>query len=155
MNAPAPNPPQQRVVVANPLAGGWWSRNWKWFVPFMFVCMTVMFVIGGVLAITDAFGRVREHPVYLEALERVRSDKRVAAALGEPIETGWAFSGDFDDKLGRGGVRFNIEGPSDAASVLVQARRADGTWHIDTLHVYPRNAPAGQQTIVLIPKPAE
>ena len=128
---------------------GWWSRNWKWFVPFMCVCMTVFFCLGGILAITDAFGRLRHHPVYADALQRVRADQRVIAQLGQPIEPGWAHSGEVDDGRGQAAMVFNIAGPNGTGTVRLQARRADGAWRLDQLTVFTRTG-VGESEIAVV-----
>src|SRR5436853_5939931 len=62
--------------------GGWWSRNWKWFVPtgcFTFIALGVLFVVCIVLFV---FGVLKSTDVYKTAVAGAKDEQRVSAARG-------------------------------------------------------------------------
>jgi len=123
----------QVVPAARPR--GWWSRNWKWFVPIaLFVSLLVC--AGVVFA---ALSRHKWSEPYLKALEKVQATPQVAAKLGEPI-TGVFWpppSGEVqvDDGGGEAHLAFSVLGPNGKADVQTQARRIAGTWGLSLLVV--------------------
>src|SRR4051812_50045158 len=80
--------------------GGWWSRNWKWFVPVgcLSLLATCGCCIGGSLLFT--FNAVKSSRAYQEGVARAKADPDVQKALGTPVEAG-------------GVVPINAPGPED------------------------------------------
>src|SRR4051812_4624919 len=97
MDSPTPPPVPPPVPNAGPVppagpapaaARGWWSRNWKWFVPTG--CLTLVVInialVGGIIMLV--FGAMKSSDVYKAALHRAKADPRVVEALGKPIKDG-------------------------------------------------------------------
>ena len=80
MSYSSPPPPPQ----------GWWSQNWKWFVPTLGCvgCVLPLVLFGGCIAaiIGGAATMGKNSPVYTQGLARARANPAVIAQLGEPIE---------------------------------------------------------------------
>jgi len=63
---------------------GWFSRNWKWFVP---VLILSIIVAGGGGYAGWFFQRVLGHEAYKHVMSKIRENKDIIARLGEPIKT--------------------------------------------------------------------
>src|SRR3954468_16310911 len=89
MDTPPPIPPASSTPPPVPAAKrGWWSRNWKWFVPVGCLSLFVLFA-GFIAAIClFVFTVLKSTDVYKEALVRAKADPAVVQALGEPIKEG-------------------------------------------------------------------
>ncbi|MDQ6810149.1 MAG: cytochrome c oxidase assembly factor 1 family protein, partial [Verrucomicrobiota bacterium] len=86
LNAPTSPPPS----APQP---GWWSRNWKWFVPtgcLTFVLLGAAFVAVIVVLV---FGALKSTDVYKTAVARAKANQEVRTALGDPIVEGMFLSG--------------------------------------------------------------
>lgn len=111
---PAPTtPPATRA--------GWWSRNWKWFVPtgcLTFIALIVAFVA---CIIVFVFGLMKSTDVYTTAVARARSNPQAIAALGTPMKEGLFLSGNT-----------HVDGASGTADLAipipVRRARARFTW---------------------------
>ncbi|MDA9308128.1 cytochrome c oxidase assembly factor Coa1 family protein, partial [Flavobacteriaceae bacterium] len=69
----------------------WWKRNWKWFVPLSGILLIILTVfitsgMGGIGA--DLAQAYSDTELYENALEKVKTDQKVAELLGEiePID---------------------------------------------------------------------
>jgi len=121
-----------QAAFGNERCCGWWARNWKWFVPALFLgcflalcgCCSGMFLFF--------FSSIESSEPYKLALERVKADTVVVERLGEPIEgIRWPLpSGNvyIEDGRGEANIEFNIEGPKGQAHVSTQARCVAGAW---------------------------
>src|SRR5437868_3379313 len=103
--------------------GGWWSRNWKWFVPVG--CLTLLATCGccmGGIFFTGATAVSRSR-AYQEALTRAKADPDVQKALGTPIEAGWMnqFSSVSQGGQTRTEARIPLKGPKGEAALFVRA----------------------------------
>jgi hypothetical protein len=111
---------------------------------FLIGC-SVIIVLGlaFVAALTFfVFGAIKKSPVYVQALNRVRNDARVQAALGTPIKDGFWVTGHIE--TGNGGnatISFPISGPNAKASVRAVASLSGQTWEFTTLEVKPDHGP--------------
>ena len=119
---------------------GWWSRNWRWFVPTMLLGSVVL--CGGCcLGIVGAIvGVLKSSEPYQMALEHVQNDPKVIEQLGEPIEeSGWFPSGEVNvnNGSGRAGLYFHVAGPRGKGTVHVEARRIGGRWGLTLLEITP------------------
>ena len=133
---PAPQP--QPVPQAQPQPAGWWSRNWKWFVPTG-CCLTPL-VLGGALAafiILVVFGALKQTDVYQTALARAKADQRVTTALGTPIEEGWYLSGNtqMSGSSGEADLTIPISGPKGKGTIYAVATKSAGEWTYSKLVV--------------------
>jgi len=129
-NAGGFEPPKRR---------GWWSRNWIWFVPTMFLVM-VIFCCGCPLGILFAFyGAIFNSEPFLGAMQKVQADPAVRQELGQPIEmVYWPPPNariEIKDDRGEADMHWEIEGPKGRARAHVTARMIDGQWGIVVLEV--------------------
>ena len=133
---PAPQP--QPGPAAHPQPAGWWSRNWKWFVPTG-CCLTPL-VLGGAFAafiILVVFGALKQTDVYQTALARAKADPRVTNALGTPIEEGWLLSGNtnVNGSSGDADLSIPISGPKGKGTIYTVATKSAGEWKYSKLVV--------------------
>lgn len=128
MNHPDMNPPQQK---------GWFSRNWKWFVPVGCLSMVVMAVAVVAAIIFFIFGAMKSSDVYQQALAKARSNPDVVRELGEPIETGWLMSGSINvsGDSGNADMKIPVSGPKKSGAVYAVAIKRLGKWDFSTLEV--------------------
>ena len=82
-----------------PLPGqnaGWYSRNWKWFIPALcvvaFVCTAISFACVMVMV---SLG-MKSLGAYKIAVQRAEADPKVTAAIGTPAKEGWFIGGSFN-----------------------------------------------------------
>jgi PAN domain-containing protein/cytochrome oxidase complex assembly protein 1 len=126
--------------------GGWWSRNWKWFVPVgcLSLLATCGCCIGG--SVLFAANAVKGSHAYQEALSRAKADPDVQKALGTPIEAGWMTQ--FNANASGGEVitsaRIPISGPKGEGAVFVKS-----TEHGQTLTFQQLDVVIGHQVIHL------
>src|SRR5947207_2453356 len=125
-------------VVPNQSRPGWWSLNWKWFVPTG-CCLTPLVLVGGFAAflILVVFGAMKQTDVYKIAVARAKADSRVIAALGTPIQEGWYLSGNTNVNGGSGDADLSIplSGPKGKATVYAVATKSGGEWSYSKLQV--------------------
>jgi hypothetical protein len=103
--------------------GGWWSRNWKWFVPVG--CLSLLATCGCCIGGTFLFGvnMVKGSRAYQEALTRAKADPDVQAALGTPIEAGLMtqFSANSSGGETQTSARIPISGPKGEGAIFVKS----------------------------------
>lgn len=141
-SAMEPTPPPPPFTPAPPAAApppqGWWSRNWKWFVPTG-CCLTPLVLGGafGAFVILVVFGAMKQTDVYKTAVARAKADQRVTAALGTPIEEGWYLSGNTNVSGGSGDADLTIpiSGPNGKGTIYVVATKSGGEWKYSKLSV--------------------
>src|SRR5437016_5052672 len=113
-STPPPIPPTTPPpFTPQPPRGGWWSRNWKWFVPtgcFTFILLVVILVVCIVFFV---FSVLKSSDAYKTALDRAKNDQRVVAALGTPIRDGMVPSGNtkVNGSSGEANLAIPISGP--------------------------------------------
>jgi len=127
---PPPAPPSPRP--------GWWSRNWKWFVPTG-CCLTPL-VLGGcavAFLVLVVFGALKQSDAYKLAVARAKSDPRVTAALGTPIGEGWYLSGhtNVNGASGDADLSIPISGPKGKGTIYAVATKSGGEWSYSKLQV--------------------
>ena len=122
--APAPRP-------------GWWSRNWKWFVPVGCLTMIALVVVffAGIMLIV--FGAMKSSDAYKTAVARAKANTEVVAALGTPIDEGMFVSGktNVDGSSGEANLTIPISGPKGSAKIYAVATKRAGRWSYSTLEV--------------------
>ena len=116
---------------------GWWSRNWKWFVPtgcLAFVGLVVAFVLCIVVFV---FSVLKSTDVYKTAVARAKANREVVAALGTPIKEGMFLSGNThaDGASGAADISIPISGPKGKGTIYVVATKSAGVWNYSTLTV--------------------
>jgi hypothetical protein len=126
---------------------GWFSRNWKWFLPVG--CLVPMLCCGTFGAVTylGVSKLITESPVFKLALEKAEKNPEVATTLGTPLHAGFGVSGSLNETNGDGNADFSIplEGPKGKGSLVVRATGRNGKWDYATLQVE-----AGGKTIELL-----
>lgn len=124
----------------------WFGRNWKWFVPTLFIGVVVLMV--GVLAmfVTTLFGFMKSSDVYKEALARSKTSPAVVRALGSPVKDGFFFTGNINvastssfpgtnTSTGNANLQIPISGPRGKAVIYAVAKKANGKWTFQKLTV--------------------
>jgi hypothetical protein len=118
-----------------PRRRGWWSRNWKWFVPVG--CLGL--VLLGALAAAGLFfgivGGIKRSEVFEMALERARSSPAAVEALGEPIEPGWWVSGSVNvsGPSGEASLAAPVSGPTGEGKLYAEGVKEAGEWRLTLL----------------------
>lgn len=128
----------------------WWQRNWKWCVPVL-VTMLLGLCLGAVAALVmGLMGVMKSSTPYRDAVQAAQHDPQVAAALGEPVEPGWFFSGNISTTNDRGeaALQIPLRGPHGKADLVVEGTKTGGQWRYSTLQVQPDD---GQPPIDLQP----
>lgn len=120
-----------------PRRRNWFERNWKWLVPLAFVgvVVTVLVFVGSIVFFVLSL--MKSSWACSEGLALARSDQRVVAALGEPIEVGWFVTGNVFTTGGSGEADLSIplRGPDGTARLYVVAHKMDGEWHFASARV--------------------
>jgi len=104
-------------------------------------------VVIGVAAIAAlvifVFSVIKRSDVYRDALEKVRNDQRVVAALGDPINPGFWVTGNVDVKNQKGTADFTfpVTGPKGRATVKASASTDGSKWEFSELVVTPSSGP--------------
>ena len=127
---PASHPPPPRP--------GWWSRNWKWFVPTG-CCLTPLVLLAAFVAflVFVVAGVLKQSDPYKNAVARAKADTRVTSALGTPISEGWFVSGNVNTNLGGGdaNLTIHISGPKGKGTITAVATKSGGEWTYSKLEV--------------------
>ena len=138
METTPPPPPGYSTAAATPPPRGWWSRNWKWFVPTG-CCLTPLVLGGAFVAflVLVIFGALKQTDVYKTAVARAKSNPQVIAALGQPIEEGWFLSGSTETSGGSGtaNISIPISGPKGKGTIYAEATKSAGEWNYSKLVV--------------------
>ena len=123
---------------------GWWSRNWKWFLPtgcclgslIGIVLAIVIFGVGIFGLITGVSKILKTSEPYQTALARAKANEKVVAALGTPIEDGFP-SGSVNTNNDSGDADLNVSltGPKGKGTLYVVGTRARGTWTYSKMSV--------------------
>lgn len=132
------NKSPMETVAQTQVRPGWWSRNWKWFVPTG-CCLTPLVLGGAFVAflVVVIFGAMKQSDVYKMAVARAKADSRVIAALGTPIEEGWYLSGNTSVNGGSGDADLSIpiSGPKGKGTIYAVAKKSGGEWTYSKLAV--------------------
>ena len=131
------NQPQSQANPSVQPPGGWWSRNWRWFVPVG----SAVFVLGGVgffvAIIALVFGMMKSTEVYETALFEAQTNPAVIEYLGNRIEDGLIFTGNMEvnPSSGYADIVIPISGKKGSASLYVKAEKVAGSWQYQTMQV--------------------
>jgi hypothetical protein len=100
----------------------------------LMVVVVAGFVGGIFFFIMSSF---KSSPVYQQAMDAVRSDRSVAAALGTPIDSGWLITGSISEQglSGDADLIIPISGPRRGGTLYASARKGNGIWQFYTLAV--------------------
>src|SRR4051812_24052314 len=117
--------------------GGWWSRNWKWFVPVGCVSLLAMCGCCGFGVFFLTVNAVKNSHAYAEAVKRAKEDPDVQKALGTPIETGWQTQLNTNLRGGQSvtSARIPLSGPKGEGTLFVKATEKGSTLTFQQLDV--------------------
>jgi len=132
-----PLTPAESPNAMPPPRPGWWSRNWKWFVPVG--CLTMVAIGAGFVAVIvyAAAGMMKSSDAYKLALEKARSNVQVQQRLGTPIEPGFFVSGSVNvaGSSGKADLTIPIKGPKGEGTIYVDATKFANEWKFNRLEV--------------------
>ena len=123
---------------------GWWSRNWKWFVPTGCCLGTLLGLILAVavfgFSIFAIFSGVsaalKSSEPYKVAVARAHADARVATALGTPLEEGFPMGSiNTNNDTGDVDLKIPISGPKGKGTIYVAGTRSGATWTYSKMSV--------------------
>lgn len=141
----APTPPQSSAPASSvtPPWPGWWSRNWKWFVPtgcFTLLLLGAAFIT---LIVVTVFAAMKSTDAYKTATARAKANDKVRAALGTPIKERIFLSGktNVEGSSGTTEMSIPISGPKGKGTIYVIGRKTAGRWSYSTLEVEVPNRP--------------
>jgi hypothetical protein len=137
------NAPMEPQMQSQP-APGWWSRNWKWFVPTG-CCLGTL--LGLILAIA-VFGfsifaifsgvsaALKGSEPYKVAVARAQANDKVTTALGKPLDEGFP-TGSINTHNNTGDVDLSIpiSGPKGKGTIYVVGTKSGGTWTYSRMSV--------------------
>ena len=118
-------------------APGWWSRNWKWFVPTGCCLGTLLGLILAVavfgFSIFAIFSGVsaalKSSEPYKVAVARAKADAKVATALGKPLDEGFPMGSiNTQNDIGDVDLKIPISGPKGKGTIYVVGTKSAGTW---------------------------
>ena len=129
-------PPQTSDSVSAPRPG-WWSRNWKWFVPTGCLAIVAMIAAFVAMIVIIVFGALKSTDVYKNAVARAKADPAVIDALGTPVKEGMFLSGSTSTTgpSGEAELSIPISGPKGEATIYVVAKKSAGEWTYERLVV--------------------
>ena len=116
---------------------GWWSRNWKWFVPAGCLTLILLFCLFIALIFTVVMGSMKSSDAYKQAVAKAKANPEVVAKLGAPIEEGWFVSGNINvqNNSGNADLQIPISGPRGKAVIHAVASKTAGKWEYSRLTV--------------------
>jgi hypothetical protein len=132
LNATFPGPEQK--------PRGWWSRNWKWFVPTVLLTMILICCGGPVGIVYFAFSKLYNSEAYKMTMQKIATSEELKQELGQPIENVLNPPPSFrieenPDGRGEADARWEIEGPKGRGKAHVIARMNDNKWEIIKIEV--------------------
>jgi hypothetical protein len=123
---------------------GWWSRNWKWFLPTgcclgTLLCLILAVAVFGfsIFAIfSGVSAALKGSEPYKVAVARAKADDKVTTALGTPLSEGFP-TGSINTNNDKGDVDFSIpiSGPKGKGTIYVVGTRSGGTWTYSKMSV--------------------
>jgi hypothetical protein len=137
------NAPMETPMQGQP-APGWWSRNWKWFLPTGCCLGTLLGLILAVavfgFSIFAIFSGVsaalKSSEPYRVAVARAKADAKVATALGKPLEEGFPMGTiNTNNNTGDIDISIPISGPKGKGTIYVVGTRSGGTWTYSKMSV--------------------
>ena len=120
----------------------WWKRHWKWFIPITgtILISIVIFFLSGLDGITADFTQAyADTELYENALQKVKSDKRVTELLGEiePIDKLAILEGSVKYSLDNKTVNTSIrlKSTKGKAKMDITATRIDNKWDYEKINL--------------------
>jgi hypothetical protein len=105
---------------------GWFSRNWKWLVPTLFI----VFLVFPLALLASVFAAMKNSDAAKESVLRAQKNALVVQKLGTPIKEGWLVSGSINTSTtsGDADLAVPISGPKGQGKVYVTAHKGAGAW---------------------------
>ena len=99
------------------------------------------------------FASIRSATPYKDAITRAKSDPRVIAALGSPIEAGFWMTGSMktENDSGSANITIPISGPKQSARIAIVGYKTAGRWSYTQMVVTPER---GDPINLLVPPDA-
>jgi hypothetical protein len=123
---------------------GWWSRNWKWFLPtgcclgtlLGIVLAIAVFGVGIVGLISGVSKILKSSEPYQTAVARAKANEKVTAALGIPMEEGFPLGKvNTNNDDGDADLSIPLTGPKGKGTIYVVGTRSQGTWTYSKMSV--------------------
>ncbi|MGH9669098.1 MAG: cytochrome c oxidase assembly factor Coa1 family protein [Terriglobales bacterium] len=116
---------------------GWWSRNWKWFVPVGCLTLILLFCLFIGLIFSVVLTSMKSSDAYKQAVAKARANPTVVEKLGTPIEEGLFVTGNINvqNNSGDADLQIPISGPKGKAVIHAVARKSAGTWEYSRLTI--------------------
>ena len=120
---------------------GWWSRNWKWFVPV--VCIGAFVVCIGCIVLLVVVIRgasselIKSTDVCRMAMTQLQANAQAVEALGTPIEIGAGVGGSYEvtGPSGSADLSIPVSGPKGSGTLYVVATKSAGIWRYEVLEL--------------------
>ena len=139
------------VLGAKGSEWAWKNQQWSsdeqflktqrhWAIAGFIVVSCLLLVVGlVVLLFVTVTSLMRNNDAYMMSMNMVRTDERVTALFGQPIDDDGFVSGNVSIKGSKGEADFSIPvtGPGCEGKVISRATREAGTWTIRLLFVQP------------------
>ena len=135
----------------------WWKRNWKWLVPVGGISLFLILIlfssgIGGMgIDLVQAYS---DTELYENALEKVKSDKRVTELLGEiePIDELAILEGEVkysnENKTVNSSIR--VTGTKGKARMDISADLINNSWDYEKINIRIKKPVENKQTIEIL-----
>jgi hypothetical protein len=95
--------------------------------------------LGVAMILATGCGRLSQHPVALQALDEVRTNTRVAEALGGTVQCG-AVRGTANETDGIAHLEFDASGSRGRGIVVVEGKKTRDQWGVTMLELRPAGA---------------
>ena len=137
----------------------WWKRNWKWLAPLIgivLISMVVFFSSGLGTVATDITKAYTDMQLYENALQKVKSNKRVIEVLGEiePIDKLAILEGEVhytnENQTVNSSIR--IKGKKKNARMDILAVRINDEWNYKKINIRIKTPPNEKQLIEVLAK---
>jgi len=126
-------------LMTQPELMAWENKARRWFVLGLVGVVTGVFGVG-FMTLHISYAMLKKTEVMQEAVQRVTHDVRVGEVLGEPVQLGWAVTGQIEDMPEQGSAQFDfsVVGPKGRAKVTMRADKSPtGQWRYLLLEVKP------------------
>lgn len=114
---------------------GWWSRNWLWFVPTVFLLLIIFCCGCPVGFFFYKYSELLDKPYVLDALREVQKNEQVREEIGSPVIISLMPPPTIVEDDRNADLRGELQGPEGKAKVHVQARKINDTWGLVVLEV--------------------
>lgn len=134
----------ETATQAQPPRPGWWSRNWKWFLPtgcclgtLLGIVLAIAIFGMGIVGLFSGISKVlKSSEPYQTAVARAKANEQVTTALGTPIAEGFPMGSiNTNNDAGDADLKIPISGPKGKATIYVVGTRSGGAWTYSKMSV--------------------